>query len=352
VRGGLDDALDKMARRDELRRRAAGQAAGTPPAVTELVEAVAAVVARNPELAITMGVEGAGEPVLLHFAVDDGIVQVSADNPLSAQVTDASPAAPRHADFDLEPVDDAVIDDAVVDEDVPAATYPPHPYDGTAYDEAGYDNGDTTPLTYDSVVPPSTGTEPAYQGDSGYHDSLSAGLAAAAAYDPPPTYDPASTYEPPSTYEPVSTYDRPSDYAPASTYDAPSTYDPVASTFEAPTAFSRPEPLGRRHDVPDTDRYDREPTPSPLAATPPPAIPPQTRSTAREHAAAREHALPSEQAGRSGQSVPWEQSGPRPLPMPTPMPLRHEPEATELAAKRLAAMLREDPSLLHPTPPD
>ena len=37
MRGGLDDALDKLARRDELRRRAAGEATGTPPAVTELI---------------------------------------------------------------------------------------------------------------------------------------------------------------------------------------------------------------------------------------------------------------------------------------------------------------------------
>jgi hypothetical protein len=241
VRGGLDDALEKMARRDELRRRAAGQAAGTPPAVTELVEAVAAVVARNPELAITMGVEGAGEPVLLQFAMDDGIVQVSADSPLPAQSTDAAPVAARHADF--EPVDDAVIEEAP-----PAVTYPPHPYTGTAYDEGGYDDGDPTPLTYE-----------------------------------------------------------------------------------------------RRHAVPDTDRYGREPAPSPLAATPPSAVPPQTRSTARVHAAGREQApLPQ----------PREQAGPMPLPGQVPTPLRHEPEATELAAKRLAALLREDPSLLHPTPPD
>lgn len=237
MRGGLDDALEKMARRDELRRRAAGQTVGTSPAVTELVEAVAAVVARNPELAITMGVEGAGDPVLLQFAMDDGIVQVSADNPLPAQVNDGAPLAPRHADF--EPVDDAVIE-----EDPPATTYPPHPYSGAAYNDAEYDDGDTTPLTYE-----------------------------------------------------------------------------------------------RRHAVPDTDRHGREPAPSPLAATPPPAVPPQTRSTARDYAAAREQALLPQ---------PRDQAGPRPI----PTPLRHEPEATELAAKRLAAMLREDPSLLHPTPPD
>ena len=49
MRGGLDDALDKLARRDELRRRAAGEATGTPPAVQELVEAIAGVVGRNPK---------------------------------------------------------------------------------------------------------------------------------------------------------------------------------------------------------------------------------------------------------------------------------------------------------------
>ncbi|OJF09808.1 hypothetical protein [Couchioplanes caeruleus] len=86
---GLDDALDRLARRDELRRRAAGEATGTPPAVTELVEAIAAVVGRNPELAVTVGVEGAGDPVLLHFALEDGIVQVSADNSVVQRASEA-----------------------------------------------------------------------------------------------------------------------------------------------------------------------------------------------------------------------------------------------------------------------
>ncbi|GAB1643642.1 hypothetical protein [Krasilnikovia sp. MM14-A1259] len=102
MRGGLDDALDKLARRDELRRRAAGEA--TPPAVTELVEAIAAVVGRNPALAVTVGVEGAGDPVLLHFAVEDGVVQVSADHTVATRAAEA--ASP---DFDIavgEPIDE------------------------------------------------------------------------------------------------------------------------------------------------------------------------------------------------------------------------------------------------------
>ncbi|RZU50760.1 hypothetical protein EV385_2543 [Krasilnikovia cinnamomea] len=106
MRGGLDDALDKLARRDELRRRAAGEA--TPAAVTELVEAIAAVVGRNPELAVTVGVEGAGDPVLLHFAVEDGVVQVSADHTVAVRTTESGPTA-RPADFDIavgEPIDE------------------------------------------------------------------------------------------------------------------------------------------------------------------------------------------------------------------------------------------------------
>ncbi|HET9518294.1 MAG TPA: hypothetical protein VFO77_11255 [Actinoplanes sp.] len=103
MRGGLDDALQRMARRDELRRRAEEQATGTPAAVTELVEAVAAVVARNPQLAITMGVEGVGDPAVLTFAMGDGIVQVSSDSPLSAQVASPPPADLDHREPVLEP---------------------------------------------------------------------------------------------------------------------------------------------------------------------------------------------------------------------------------------------------------
>src|SRR5215216_6645190 len=119
---GLDDALDKLARRDELRRRAAGEPTGTPPAVTELVEAIAAVVSRNPKLEVTVGVEGAGDPILLHFAMEDGVVQVSADNSVASRVTDATTTSPRHADFEVE-----------VEE-----PYPPH--------EAGHD---THRISYD-----------------------------------------------------------------------------------------------------------------------------------------------------------------------------------------------------------
>ncbi|MFI7596653.1 hypothetical protein [Actinoplanes sp. NPDC049681] len=205
MRGGLDDALDRLARRDELRRRAAGEATGTPPAVTELVEAIAAVVGRNPELAVTVGVEGAGEPVLLHFAIEDGIVQVSADNSVARRAA--------------EPQDVEVID-VDLDEPEPA---------GPAYEQAAPDHGqDTRRITYQ---------------DRGQH------------------------------------------------------------------------------------RYEE---PHPFAATPPPPVPPQTRRVHPEQ-----------------YSAPQEPPAQRmPTPLPEPVPLRVNEEETELAAKRLAAMLRADPSLL------
>ncbi len=84
MRGGLDDALEKLARRDELRRRTEAQpATTTPAALNDLVEAVAAVIARHPDLLVTMGVEGAGAPMLLRFALRDGIVEVSAEGPVA-----------------------------------------------------------------------------------------------------------------------------------------------------------------------------------------------------------------------------------------------------------------------------
>ena len=103
MRGGLDDALDKLARRDELRRRAAaGENPGPPPAVSELVEAIAGVITRHPNLSVTVGVEGAGDPVLLHFGFADGTVQVRAAHAVPAP-TSAEPAR-AHADFEI--VDD------------------------------------------------------------------------------------------------------------------------------------------------------------------------------------------------------------------------------------------------------
>lgn len=78
VRGGLDDALEKLARRNELRRRATQQAPSPPaPALTELVEAVAAVIVRHPELQVALGVEGLAAPTAVRIWLQDGQPQVS-----------------------------------------------------------------------------------------------------------------------------------------------------------------------------------------------------------------------------------------------------------------------------------
>ena len=251
MRGGLDDALDRLARRDELRRRAAGEANGTPPAVTELVEAIAAVVGRNAELAVTVGVEGAGDPVLLHFAVEDGIVQVRADN----SVVQRTP----------EPATDDVID---IDIEEAEAYTPPHGYTfGTpAADPGPGHNGHGYEPAYD---------EPAHNGVNGF-DTAHNGHG----------------------------------------------YEPVANGHE-PAGFHRYEEPAP------------QPEPHPFAATPPPEVPPQT--TRRIHP--ERHRVPPEP------SAPEPPRG-MPAPLPEPVPLRVSEEETEIAAKRLAALLREDPSLL------
>jgi hypothetical protein len=233
VRGGLDDALEKLARRDELRRRAAGELNGTPQSVTELVEAIAAVVGRYPELGVTVGVEGAGDPVLLHFAVEDGIVQVSADNSVADRVAEAAPTSPRHADFDIDPDDHE-------------AFTPPHGY----------------------------------------------------------------VFEQP--LDPVRDAHRP-DYS-----SADQGYD--------------------RYDVPPGPRPQDTFAPHPFAATPPPPVPPP--SSRRVHA--EQHRAPEDQGAYQHMS---EQRG-MPAPLAEPIPLRVDTEETEIAAKRLAALLRDNPSLL------
>jgi hypothetical protein len=254
VRGGLDDALDKLARRDELRRRAAGEAAGTPLAVQELVEAIAGVVGRHPQLEVTVGVEGVGDPTLLHFFVEDGQVQVNADNSVAHRATDAETTSPKHADFDLEPEETYV---------APA----PDPY------PAAETGADTRRSRYEDLAP-------------GYS----------------PEYGP----------------------------------DPV----------SRPYP-------PAEDRGDPEnPYLHPFAATPPPPVPPQTTERIRpEH-----HRAPEERsAAQRGASAAAEQPEPgrgMPTPLPEPIPLRVDSEETEMAARRLAALLRDNPTLLRQAPPD
>jgi hypothetical protein len=307
VRGGLDDALDKLARRDELRRRAAGEATGTPPAVQELAEAIASVVSRNPNLGVTVGVEGAGDPVLLHFSVEDGVVQVNVDNSVASRVADAAPASPKHADFDID-VDES--DSAFVS----APAYP------------GEVGQETRRISYDDSNRYGPGT--------GYSTSAYADEPVAATTDfaDPPYADPVDT-------------DR--------RYDRHRRYD---DDFTAPDFF--PEQgrgaASRESAFPTADTS--APAPHPFAATPPPPVPPQTprRIRAEQHRAPEEPSAAQRAASQHPHTVPNTPPAQRgmPTPLPKPIPLKVNSEETELAAKRLAALLRDNPSLLHQAPPD
>ncbi len=149
MRGRLDDALERLARRDRMRRRSGQQPDGPPPAVSELVEAIADVVGRNPELALTIGVEGAGSPVILHVAMESGVVRVTASDPPDAPPTDAHVAYAVDFDYDAE-------------EAPPTGS---HRYEPTGYDPEvnlygapSYDDppedGETVAFDRDTMVPP------------------------------------------------------------------------------------------------------------------------------------------------------------------------------------------------------
>ncbi|WP_127498842.1 hypothetical protein [Actinoplanes solisilvae] len=251
MRGGLDDALDKLARRDELRRRATGETPGTPAAVTELVEAVAAVVARHPELGVSVGVEGAGDPLLLHFYLADGQVQVNAES-AAALSPDESP---RHADFDIE-TDDG--------------------YRQGPADQHYFAESDTAERRYGSF---DAQEDPRY-----------------------PSRDPGET--------------------------------------------SRD--LGARlRDLGMATNGQPAPQPHPFAATPPPPVPVPAEDP---HGATRridpeQHRPAAAEPDAPARPAPEQRGMPTPLPKPIPLQVER-PEETEIAARRLAALLRDDPSLL------
>jgi hypothetical protein len=264
VRGGLDDALDKLARRDQLRRRAAGEASGTPPAVQELVEAIAGVVGRNSQLEVTVGVEGVGDPTLLHFFVEEGQVQVTVDPTVASRVTEAPVSSPRHADFDLD-----------VDEHVEEVPYrAPREQSGESTRRISYDDRDR--------------------------------------YDPGTGYDsaPFASYEPPAR----------------------------ESAFPASDAAAADNPYL-----------------SPFAATPPPPVPPQTptrRIRPEQHRAPEEPSADQRARSHRNASPAAEPQRGMPTPLPEPIPLKVDSQETEQAAKRLAALLRDNPTLLRQAPPD
>ncbi|MGN9906462.1 hypothetical protein ACTMTJ_02815 [Phytohabitans sp. LJ34] len=89
MRGGLDDALERLARMDQLRRRTEGASGGLPTAhgLAEAIEAVRRVVERYPDLNITLyGEQGEGSAEV-RIGWEEGVVRakiVSVEGPEGA----------------------------------------------------------------------------------------------------------------------------------------------------------------------------------------------------------------------------------------------------------------------------
>lgn len=334
MRGGLDDALDKLARRDELRRRAANEATGTPAAVTELVEAIAAVVGRHPRLGVTVGVEGDGDPMLFRFYYEDGQVQVTAENNLAPQ--------PR-ADFDVEvgePVDD---------------------FAQPAYPAASQDDQDRFGAPY-GYEQPGAHHQPAAR--YGEHDTAERRYGA---FDQPPAAHAAAEFpspsaSPSSSHSPSPGFGSPEFASPEfassefAARDFPSS-EFASSEFGSSEVGESSRDLGARmRDLGMASSRETPPEfpPHPLAPTPPPTIPPQTtRRLGPEHYRVAFPPAAADRAGATERLVPPPPAEQRvmPTPLPEPIPLKVErPEETEQAARRLAALLRDDPTLLSQRP--
>ncbi|HEX9998861.1 MAG TPA: hypothetical protein VGB74_00270 [Actinoplanes sp.] len=271
MRGGLDDALDKLARRDELRRRAAGEAPGTPPAVTELMEAIAAVVARNPAMGVTVGVEGAGDPLLLHFYFADGQVQVNADNVIGAQ-SPAEAATARHADFEINLDDEAEV----------AQTEPvtPTPIQPARVQSTPVQPQPAQPVQPQPVQPQPVQPQPVPGVPLGEHrraadDDRHRFAAAASGYG----RDERRYAEPETAERPYESYARPSD-------TADPRYAATDAVESSPDLGARLRDLGMARSHPAD--YPRHP----FAATPPPEVPLQT-PTAPQAAAPQPPAPPA-----------------------------------------------------------
>jgi hypothetical protein len=76
VRGELDDALARLARREELQRRRAGGGAAPDAVLDEVADALRRVVAQHPGLAITATVTGAGGSSTVRVAWSEGSAAV------------------------------------------------------------------------------------------------------------------------------------------------------------------------------------------------------------------------------------------------------------------------------------
>ena len=77
MRGGLDDALARMARREELRRRVSDAQASPAAALEEVVQAARRAVGKDPELSVTVTVAYRGRTSALRVEYDNGEVTVT-----------------------------------------------------------------------------------------------------------------------------------------------------------------------------------------------------------------------------------------------------------------------------------
>ena len=377
MRGGLDDALERLARRDELRRRTSPDSS-TPPAVTELAEAVAAVVARHPDLAITMGVEGAGPPTLLRVAYEDGTVHVSAENPAVTagpkQGFDADDAADADTAETAAVVDDA--DEAIVIEDDPFLTTPAQPapayssarapgaYGAADHDAAAYAPAAQASATYGSTAhaqpataytppaqsmpQPTAHTAAARAGDAGVAPTPAEAARTAAAHAAAAHAAAAPTAPIEQPTEHASSWDETTAFAPTRPMaaPAPSRFEEQRSfnaDFERTRVFFPPADAGGAHrsSMGDDPVAFGRPTPAPEPTSPaPPFDAPEFVGFGPEH--------PDD----GGETVVFadlykpSQPAAQPPPLAEPIPYRVDPGQAEQAAQRLAALLREDPSLL------
>jgi hypothetical protein len=331
VRGGLDDALHKLARRDELRRRTSGESPSTPPAVTELVEAIAGVISRHPELGVTVGVEGAGDPVLLHFGFADGVVQVSADNTVAARATEA--AGTTRADFEIEVEAEPVYDTATAYDATPAyETEPPR---------ASRDDQDRFgPTDFDYEEPPTAErpfVSPSYADHYARRPGESTGdladrMRPADGYAEPAPHPFAATPPPPVPPQNLS------GYVSAQGYGEPTSGAPLHTHAESPAPQRIPQQA--------TPMPAGPPPTVPSHVVPPQAMPHQTVPVqAVPVQAVPVQAVPVQAAPQQAPSPAAEPGFPPPLAQPIPLQVER-PEETEQAARRLAALLRDDPTLL------
>jgi hypothetical protein len=397
VRGGLDDALDKLARRDELRRRAAGEATGTSPAVTELMEAIAAVVARHPAMGVTVGVEGAGDPLLLRFHFADGQVQVNADTAIGSQPDETS--TPRHADFEIDLDDETPAEPAGEhrradhnDQDQFGAATSGYGRDEHRYAEPEtvehryaepetvehrYAEQETVERRFAGVDPPSTPVDPRYATPAAGESSQDLGarlrdLGMARSHQPdyprhpfaatpppevppqvspqptpasatPPPPRPSATPPPPRPTVPLQPDRGRSDRAQAD-YQQTRRIHPEHYRAPAEPAAADRIPPGHPLDPQQRGSYPVSPhSGGPYAGSAPDS--PYPSSARADPFPASSH--PENGGARSGGAQP----GVLPKPLPKPIPLQVErPEETEMAARRVAALLRDDPSLLNQPP--